>query len=69
MKRLIRNANIGLAVSVALLVVGFWPVHRSDTATTILGLVAFAVGMGLLIALNLRDERDPPRDQRRPPGP
>jgi hypothetical protein len=57
MKRLFRNANVGIAVAVALLIVGFWPVHRSEDASTVLGLTAFAVGMGVSIALNFRDDR------------
>lgn len=57
MKKFFRNANVGLAVSVAVLIVGFWPTHRSETAFTALGLVAFVVGMGVFITLNLRYER------------
>ena len=57
MRRLFRNANVGLAVSAAVLIVGFWPVHESETATGVLGLVSFVTGMAVLIGLNLRDER------------
>jgi hypothetical protein len=57
MKRLFRNANVGIAVAVVLLIVGFWPVHRSEDASTALGLAAFAVGIGVSIALNIRDDR------------
>lgn len=56
MKRLFRNANIGLAVATFVLLAGFWPVRESETATGALGLIAFIVGMGVYIGLNLRDE-------------
>jgi hypothetical protein len=65
MKKLFKNANVRLAASGVLLIAGFWPVHRSEDATIALGLAAFVVGMGVFIALNLRDERakrkHPPR--------
>jgi hypothetical protein len=65
MRRFFRNANVGLATAAVVLAVGFWPTHRSETAFTMLGFVAFAVGMGVYIALNLRYERA--RDKARPP--
>jgi hypothetical protein len=64
MRKFFRNANVGLAVSVAMLIIGFWPTHRSETAFTVLGLAAFVVGMGVFIALNLRYER---AQSKRPP--
>lgn len=65
MRKFFKNANVGLAVTAVVLAVGFWPTHRSDTAFTVLGLGAFAVGMAVFIALNLRYERG--QDKARPP--
>jgi hypothetical protein len=65
MRKFFKNANVGLAVTAVVLAAGFWPTHRSDTAFTALGLVAFALGMGVYIALNLRYERA--QDKARPP--
>jgi hypothetical protein len=66
MRKFFRNANIGLAVAAAVLAVGFWPTYRSETAFTVLGFVAFAVGMGVYIALNLRYERAQDKKARPP---
>lgn len=57
MRKFFKNANVGLAVSAVILIVGFWPTHRSEVAYTVLGLTAFVVGMGVFITLNLRYER------------
>jgi hypothetical protein len=57
MRKFFKNANVGLAVSAAILIAGFWPTHRSEAAYTALGLTAFVVGMGVFITLNLRYER------------
>jgi len=57
MKRLVRNANIGIAVGIAMLVVGFWPLHDSEDAIGALSLAAFFTGLGVCLGLNIRDER------------
>jgi hypothetical protein len=58
MKRLIRNAHIGIAVGIAFLVIGFWPAHNSEGAVGALGITAFFMGLGVYLALNIRDERE-----------
>ena len=65
MRKFFWNANVGIAVAAVVLAIGFWPTHRNETAFTVLGLVAFVVGMGVYIALNVRYERT--RDKARPP--
>lgn len=55
MKRLFRNANIGLVAMVIVLLLGFWPVHESEDATGALGLIAFLAGFAVYITLNIRD--------------
>jgi hypothetical protein len=67
MRKFFRNANIGLAVAIFVLIVGFWPTHRSETAFTVLGLAAFVVGMGVFIALNLHYERAQGKSPHRSP--
>jgi uncharacterized membrane protein YiaA len=57
MKRLLRNAHIGMAVGLALLVVGFWPAHTSESAVGVLGVAAFFTAIGVYLGLNIRDER------------
>jgi hypothetical protein len=64
MKRLVRNAHVGIATGFALLVVGFWPVHSSEAATGALGITAFFVGIGVFVGLSMRDER---AARKRPP--
>lgn len=65
MKRGIRNANIGLAVAAAVLTVGFIFLHGNDGAMELLALGVFAVGMGVSILLDRRDERARARRTRR----
>jgi hypothetical protein len=57
MKRSFRNANIGLAASVVVLVVGVVLLHDSESAIEVLALFAFGVAMGVLFFLDWRDER------------
>jgi len=57
MKKLIRNAHIGMAVSFAILVVGFWPVHNNEDAAAALGMIAFFTGLGVCLGLSYREER------------
>ncbi len=57
MKRSFRNANIGLAVSVVVLVVGTVFLYDNEGAMEALALFAFAVAMGVLFFLDWRDER------------
>ncbi len=57
MKRLVRNAHIGIAVGVAVLVVGFWPAHNSEDAVAALGMVGFFTALGVCFGLSYRDER------------
>ncbi len=65
MKRLFRNANIGIAVSVTITLVGVVFLHDDEAALEVLGLAAFLSGLAVLLALNIRDYRadhkDPPR--------
>jgi hypothetical protein len=57
MKRLFRNANIGIAVVMVVAVVGFAFLHNDEAALNALGVVAFAMGMGVYLGLNIRDDR------------
>ncbi len=57
MKRLFRNANIGIAVSMLILVVGFVFLYDDEAALKALGAVAFFTGLAVLLGLNIRDER------------
>jgi len=56
-KRL-RFAHIGIAVSVSILVLGFWPVRHSEDAVAVLGTVAFFAGLAVCLVLGLRYERN-----------
>jgi hypothetical protein len=53
----LRNANIGIAVIVAILAAGFVPLHGSKSATEALAAGAFAAGFAVFLILNRRDER------------
>ena len=64
MKRLFRNANIGIAVSVTILVTGFVFLYDNEAALTGLSAVAFFAGLAVLLILNIRDYR---ADRKRPP--
>jgi hypothetical protein len=57
MKRLFRNANIGLAIGVTFLIVGFVFLYKSEEALNALAVGSFAVFMGVFLALNIRDDR------------
>jgi hypothetical protein len=65
MSRLFRNANIGIAVGVVVLVVGFFPTLHSEVAHTALGLAMFAISMGVFFVLSVRDERARRKSNRR----
>jgi len=57
MKRLFRNANIGIAVSMSMLVAGFAFLHGNEAALEVLSPVAFFSGLAVFIGLNIRDDR------------
>lgn len=57
MERSFRNANIGIAASVVVLVVGTVLFHGNDWAMELLALLGFGVAMGVLFFLEGRDER------------
>jgi quinol-cytochrome oxidoreductase complex cytochrome b subunit len=57
MKRSFRNANIGIASSVVVLIVGTILFYDNDGAMELLALFAFGVAMGVLFFLDWRDER------------
>jgi hypothetical protein len=57
LRRLFRNANVGLAIGVAVVVAGFYPARHSEVATTALGLAMFAISIGVFLVLSVRDER------------
>jgi hypothetical protein len=65
MKRLFRNANIGIAVTVTITLVGVAFLYDNEAALEILGLMAVLSGLAVLLVLNIRDYRadhkDPPR--------
>jgi hypothetical protein len=67
LSRLFRNANIGIAVGIGLLIVGFFPTLHSDVASTALGLAAFAISMGVFFVLSVRDERARRKSNHRSP--
>lgn len=66
MKRSFRNANIGLATSVAVLIVGTIIFHDSESAMEALALLALVVAFGVLFFLEWRDERTHGKGSRRP---
>jgi hypothetical protein len=65
MKRLFRNANIGIAVSVTINLVGLAFLYDDEAALEVLGLTAFLSGLAVLLALNIRDYR---AEHKGPPG-
>jgi len=65
MKRLIRNAHIGIAVAIAILAIGFWPTHNNEDAAAALGMGAFFTGLGVCFGLSYRDERAREKHSRR----
>jgi hypothetical protein len=65
MKRSFRNANFGIASSVAVLVVGTILFYDNEGAMELLALFAFAVAMGVLFFLDWRDERAQRKDAHR----
>lgn len=67
LSRLFRNANVGLAVGLTVLVLGFFPARHSEVATTALGLAMFTISMGIYLGLSIRDERA--RKRRTPRSP
>ena len=58
----VRNAHIGIAVAAIILIVGFWPAHKSEDAVATLGMVAFFTGFGVCFGLIYRDERAHDKD-------
>lgn len=64
--RLFRNANVGLAVGVTVLVVGFYPARHSEVAITVLCLAMFVISMAVFFVLSIRDERARRKDDHRP---
>lgn len=66
LRRLFRNANIGLAIGVAVLLLGFYPARHSEVALTALGLAMFAISMGVFIGLSARDEKARHKSSSRP---
>jgi hypothetical protein len=67
MKMLVRNAHIGVAVAVVILVIGFWPARHSEDAVAALGMIAFFAGLGVCFGLSYRDERARDKDAPRSP--
>jgi hypothetical protein len=57
MNRRFKNANIGIAAMVILLMLGLVVLPDSERATGAFGIGAFAVGMGVYFFLDWRDER------------
>jgi hypothetical protein len=67
LRRLFRNANIGLAVGLAVVVLAFFPTRHNEVASSALGLAMFVVSMGVFFVLSVRDERTRRKDKRRSP--
>jgi hypothetical protein len=67
MKRSLRNANIGIASSVVVLIVGTIFFHGNEGAMELLALFGFSVAMGVLFFLEWRDERAQRKDPNRSP--
>jgi uncharacterized membrane protein len=57
MKRLFRNANIGIAVGAVLLIGGAILFHGNDEAYSATTVVSFVVGMAVYLGLSIRDDR------------
>lgn len=67
MKRIFRNANIGIAFGALVLAVGFPLLYDDEGAVELLALGAFAVVMSVYLFLERRDDRARPRDDHRSP--
>jgi len=67
MKRSLRNANIGIASSIVVLVVGTVFFHDSEGAMEALAIVTTVVAFGVLFFLEWRDERTQGESSRRSP--
>jgi hypothetical protein len=63
--RLFRNANVGLAIGVTVLIAGFYPARHSEVAVTALCLAMFVISMGVFFVLSVRDERARRKRKRR----
>jgi uncharacterized membrane protein len=57
MKRLFRNANIGVAVGAVLLIGGAILFHGNDEAYSATTVASFVVGMAVYLGLSVRDDR------------
>lgn len=57
MKRLFRNANIGVAIGAIPMFGGVILFHGNDEAYSATTVASFAIGMAVYIGLSLRDER------------
>lgn len=57
MKRLFRNANIGVAVGAILMIGGVILFHGNDEAYSAMTVAAFVIGMAVYLGLSVRDER------------
>jgi hypothetical protein len=57
MKRLFRNANIGLAISTAVAIVGFALFYDNESALNALSVAVLLVAMGVFLTLSIRDDR------------
>jgi hypothetical protein len=63
----LKNANIGIAVSALVLIVGFMLFRSSEGAMEALAIGAFAAGMAVLLLLDRRDERTHDKEADRSP--
>jgi len=57
MKRLFRNANIGVAVGAVLLIGGAILFNGNDEAYGAMTVASFVVGMAVYLGLSIRDDR------------
>jgi hypothetical protein len=57
MKRLFRNAHVGLAVGMFVAIVGVAFLHGNESALNALSVAVIVTTMGVFVALSIRDER------------
>jgi 4-hydroxybenzoate polyprenyltransferase len=64
MKRLFRNANIGLAVGAVVLIGGAILFHENDDAYSATTVAAFVIGIAVCFGLDIRGDRAERKDSR-----
>lgn len=67
MRRLLRNAHIGLGVGMIVALVGTVLLHGNESALNALSVAVIVTTFGIFATLSIRDERARDKDSRRSP--